>query len=406
MIGFGIADLVMDLQYVKSHLTRGMLDSFALSIYPRTAFIEGMASVEDVLNMEIGAPIRTKMAGAVEPFAHPFTGEKAMGLLEYFDQVGENRTGRDKGAMGLDADSLQSSSPAAVEGALSAAQERVEFLARIFAEQALKPMFYGIYRLLVQHKPQDMIIKLRGTYVPINFESWESNYYCSVEVALGTALPAQKLTRIAGILAKQEMILTTLGLDNPFVSAAQYRHGLARLTELSGERDVGSYWKPVDPNFKPPAPPPPPPSPEEILAKSNADVEKLKAAKEMAIKQADLDLKTRKQNFDEWMAVQKLASDNQLRRYAIDAQFKANFSSAQFEADVSADEEAMNHIMSVHKLETAAAQHRDKMALEHRKLDQSAASQGAAQDHELGMQQDDQAHEASMQAAAPAPAQE
>jgi hypothetical protein len=319
--------------------------------------------------------------------------------------------------MGLDADSLQSSSPAAVEGALSAAQSRVEFLARIFAEQALKPLFYGIYRLLVQYKPKQMLMKLRGTYVPINFEAWESDYYCSVEVALGTSLPAQKLMRISAIVQQQAQILQGLGPNNPLVTYAQYRHGLARLTELSGERDVGSYWKPVDPNYQPPPAPPPPPSPEEILAKSNADIEKLKASKEMAIKQADFDLKTRKQNFDEWMAVQKLAADKELRRYAIDAQFKAGFTSDQLNADVSADEAAMDHAMTSMKLEHARAQHLDKMALAHRKLDQDMFTAGAgqqhdmnmqgdAQDHAAGMQSTDHAHEASMQAAAPAPAQE
>lgn len=405
MIGFGVADLVMDLQYVKSHLTRGMLDSFALSIYPRTAFIEGMASVEDVLNMEIGAPIRTKGPDAVTPFAHPFTGEKAMGLLEYFDQVGENRTGRDKGAMGLDADSLQSSSPAAVEGALSAAQERVEFLARIFAEQALKPMFYGIYRLLVARKPQNFLVKLRGTYVPINFESWESDYYCSCEVALGTSLPAQKLQRIAGIVAKQEMILQTLGSDNPLVDLSQYRHGLARLAELSGERDVGSYFKAVQPGTQLPPPPPPPPSDAVTIAEGQKDVEKMKAAKEIAVKQAQLELDAKKQAFDQWLAVQRLVSDNQLRRYQIDAQFKAGFTSDQLNADMRAEEAAWGHLMDATKMMRAHQQHEDKMALAHRQLDHQTVGAAADMAHEAGMQANEHDHEAEMQANEPAPAQ-
>lgn len=401
MIGFGLADLVMDLQYVKSHLTRGMLDSFALSIYPRTAFIEGEASVEDVLNMEIGAPIRMKSENAVQPFSHPFTGEKAMELLEYFDSVGENRTGRNKGAMSLDADALQSMSPGAAEGVLSAAQERTEFLGRIFAEQALKPMFYGIYRLLVQYKPKNALMKLRGSYVPITFESWESDYYCSAEVALGTSLPAQRYERIAAIALKQEQILQ-MEPDNPLVTLGQLRHSYARMLELSGERDVSSYFNEIPPDWKPPQQAPQP-TPEMIIAQGQKEVEQMKALKDIAIKEADLQLRTRKQEFDEWLAVQKLAQDSTLRRYMIDAQFKAGFTSDNMTLDAEADIAAMQGALNARKQAHAEKVHADKMVLEHRKIDAQAASQSADMAHDAFMQDDQHNHEADMQANAPQP---
>lgn len=405
MIGFGLADLLMDLQYVKSHLVRGVLDSFALSIFPRVAFVEGMVSAEDVLNTEIGAPIRTKDATALQSFSHPFTGQNAMPLMEYFDQIGENRTGRDRGSMGLDADALQSSSPAAVGAALTAAQERTEFLARQFAEQTLKPMFHGIYRLLVEHKGElkTALAKLRGEYVPIDIMSWDADYQCIVNLALGTSLPEQRIERLLTIAAKQEQIFRVSGNDNPLVTVAQYRHTMARILELSGERDVSSYFKPVPADYQPPAPPPDPPSPEQVLAQAQVEIERMKAMKDIAIKEAELQLKTRKQEFDENFQVAKLAQDSTLRRYAIDAQWASTFSQQQEELDAAADESSIRTLLDARRqthaentLALQSQQHDTKLA------DDANQSQ-LDREHERDMQTQDHMQEqdlASQSAAA------
>ncbi len=49
------ADVVMDIQEIKSNVQRGILDSLAQAIHPRTAIVEGQANLEDVLNTEVGA---------------------------------------------------------------------------------------------------------------------------------------------------------------------------------------------------------------------------------------------------------------------------------------------------------------------------------------------------------------
>jgi len=404
LVGLGLSDLAMDLQYVKSNLTRGMLDSFALSIFPRTAFIEGQASVEDVLNTEIGAPIRMKMPGAVEAFTHPFTGQAAMPLLEYFDQVGENRTGRNKGAMSLDADALQSSTAGAVQAALTAAQERTEFIARIFAEQALKPMFHGIYRLLVEYKPKDTLMKLRGEYVPINVAAWDSDYTCNVTVALGTSLPEQRIERLLTIAAKQEQVIQLAGPDNPLVSLAQLRHTYARILELSGERDISSYFKTVDPNYAPPQMPPPPPTPEQVLAEAQVKIEQMKVMKDIALKESELDLKRQEQEFRQNFEIAKLAQESTLKRYAIDSQFDAQHSQMMEELDAAADEQAIRAIIDGRRQAHAerVAQRQDEV--QRAKMAQDEQENQLDRQHEADQQTEQHLHEQDLAASA-APAQ-
>src|SRR5690606_34086239 len=107
LTGRSWADRTMDLQLTKSSLLRATLDSLALSIFPRTAYVEGQVEVEDILSTAIGQPIRMRQIGAAQEFSHDFKGREAMPLMMLMDDIKEPRTGINKGAAGLDADALQ-----------------------------------------------------------------------------------------------------------------------------------------------------------------------------------------------------------------------------------------------------------------------------------------------------------
>lgn len=388
IVGMSEADLTMDLQLVKSSLTRSMLDSLSLSIYPRMGFVDGLVSVEDLLNTAIGAPIRMKKEGAVQSFTHPFTGEAAMPILEYMDSVSENRTGRNKGALGLDADALQSSTGDAVTAAITASQEQTELIARIFAEQTLKPLFRGVYRLLTKYRPKERLVRLRGTYVPIATDSWDADMDVTVNVALGFSNVEKKLAAYEKIAARQEAILTQFGPVNPLVTLAQYRETLARITELGGNRDVDAFWKPVDPNWQPPPPAAPPPSPEQILAQTQIQIEQMRTEKDLQIKEAELTLKQAQQAFEQELAVRKAAADFTLRRYQIDAQFHATYTQANMDADARSEEAALDGALAVAK--QAHSQRMDR---------HGAALDAQAQAHEQMIAQRQQASDEAAQAA-------
>lgn len=383
IVGQSVADLTMDLQYSKSMVTRAVSDSLALSIYPRTAFVEGQVSVEDILNSEIGAPIRMRAPGMVQPFTHDFTGAAAMPVLEYFDQIGENRTGRKSGPVALDSDALQSSTAEAVNAAVTAGQEQVEMYARIFAEQTLKPLFRGIYGLLVQHRPAQRIVKLRGQYVPINTDAWDSEMDVTVNVALGTSNVAQRIAVLQGIAAKQEQVLSTLGPGNPMVSLAQYANTLRKLTELGGERAVSNYFSPVDPSWQPPPAPPPPPTPEQVIAQAQVQNEQLKTAKDLEIKRAELTLKQQDQIFQQQLATRKFATDAALRLYAINAQFHSEYTIAQLEADADSDANALDGALKL-----AGMRHDHKMDKANLALAAAAAMQPDTPDDSQDTPQD------------------
>ena len=81
-----------------------MLDSLSLSVHPRISFVDGEVSVSDLMNNSVGALVRMRTPGSIQPLNVPYVGQAAEGVLRYFDSVREERTGITKAAAGLDPD--------------------------------------------------------------------------------------------------------------------------------------------------------------------------------------------------------------------------------------------------------------------------------------------------------------
>ena len=240
--GLSIADVVMDVQKIKSSVLRSSLDSLALSTHPRVGVVEGQASLDDVLNTEVGGIIRMRQPGAVVPFNMPFVGKECFPMLDYYDQIRENRTGVSKAAEGLDPSALQSSTKQAVNQTIQAAHQRIELIARLFAETGMKDLYRGILKLITQYQDRERMIRLRNEFVPMDPRVWNANMDVVVTVALGKGTEEERAAVLAQIAGKQEQILQTLGPDNPLVNIQQYYNTLSRMTELSGMKDVNAYW--------------------------------------------------------------------------------------------------------------------------------------------------------------------
>lgn len=387
LVGGSWADRLMDLQRVNSSVVRATLDSLALSIFPRTAYEEGQVSVEDILNTEIGAPIRMRKAGAVVPFAHPFTGEKAFPFFELFKSIKEGRTGQGQGPSGLDADALQSSTPGAVEAATTAAQEHKELLARLFAETLVKPMFRGLYRLLAKHKPKSRMVKLSNTWVAVDPSTWGAECDVTVNVALGQTAKAQRIAVLDAAAAKQELILQTLGPQNPMVSLTQYSSTLIRAMELNGFPDAeGAFFTRVPEGWTPPAPQgPPPPTPEQTLAQASLEVEKIKSMRALTIKERELELKEKQLDQDHAREAQRLAAEMELKRYELELKYHADITSQKMNQDA-----AHTKMLLDAEVSHRAADHEEA-------IDTADQVHSHAVDvHSAALAQDQQAHDQSM----------
>lgn len=330
-----IFDITRDLQEIKSEILRNTLDSLAQSIHPRTAVVEGQVNIDDVLNNETGAIIRMRAPGMVQPLTTPFVGQAAFPMMEYMDQIKEDRTGMSKAAMGLNADALQSSTKAAVNATINASQGRIELTARILAE-GMKKLFKGILFLSVTHQDKARMVRLRNEWVQIDPRAWDVSMDANINIALGNGDTNEKLQALMMIMAKQEQILQQLGPQNPLVTPQQFSNTLRKIVELSGFKDTTSYFQQIPADYKPPVPQPKP-TPEEVLAQVQA--ESIKA--DIQKKAAELELRRQQMLLDDDLARDKMAQDMYLKKYEIELKYKSQISTAEIDAAQNIDREAM-----------------------------------------------------------------
>ena len=330
-----IFDITHDLQEIKSEILRNTLDSLAQSIHPRTAIVEGQVNIDDVLNNETGAVIRMRAPGMVQPFNTPFVGQAAFPMLDYVDQIKEDRTGMSKAAMGLNADALQSSTKAAVAATISASQGRIELTSRILAE-GMKKLFKGILFLITTHQDKPRMVRLRNEWVQIDPRAWDNSMDVSINIGLGQGDVNERLQGLMMIMQKQEQALSTMGADNPFVTMTQFSRTLRKIVELSGFRDASQYFKDVPEGYMPPQKPERP-TPEQVLAQVQA--ESIQA--DIQKKAAELELKREQMIRDDDYRRDQLAQDLVLKKYELELKYGVQLSTAELDAQQSLDREAL-----------------------------------------------------------------
>jgi hypothetical protein len=289
-----------------------------------------------VLNNETGAIIRMRAPGMVQPFSSPFVGQPAFAMLDYMDQMREDRTGMSKAAMGLDADALQSTTKAAVAATVSASQSRLELQARILAE-GMKKLFKGILYLMTTHQDKPRMVRLRNEWVQIDPRVWDASMDVNVNIGLGNGDANEKIQAMTMIAGKQEQIMQQFGLANPVVTPAMYIRTIQKIVELSGTKDASSYFQALPADFQLPQADAPKPTPEEVLAQVQAQSIQADIQK----KAAELELQREKMIRDDDYRRDQLAQDLMLKKYELELKYGTAISTAEITAMQNLDREAM-----------------------------------------------------------------
>jgi len=294
--GLSIADLVMDLQLIKSTILRQILDNLYLSNNGRH-IISDQVNLDDLLTARPGGIVRLKNGalpgqGHIVPLDTPLVAAQAFPMLEYIDGVREDRTGVTRYTQGLDADTLNKTATG-INQIMTAAQQRVELIARVFAETGVKDLFRKILELVNRHQNAPRIIRLRNRWVPMDPREWNTQMDVSISVGLGTGNKDQMLAHLRSLLDIQvQAIRMQGGVDGPLVRLENVYNTLAKLVENAGLKSADPYF--TDPAQRPPAPPPPPappqPDPTMVALQQQARLEAARLAFDRQRAAADLAL--------------------------------------------------------------------------------------------------------------------
>ena len=297
--GLSVADLVMDLQLMKSTLMRNLMDNMYNQNFGRFAVLEGQANLDDLLTQRPGGVVRVKSPNAVTPLATPALQPYSFQMLEYLDGVREARAGVSKMSQGLDENALTSHTTAtAVNAVMGAAQSRVELIARNFAETGVKDLMIRIYELLYKNQDKERVVRLRNEWVPVRPDVWNDKYDCTVSVALGSGNKDQQMMHLSQMLSFAGEAMSG-GLR---IVSEQNMYNLgASLIKAMGFQNVDDFL--TDPSTIPEQPPEPDLEEQAKLMEAQVKQEEVK------IKAAEVQLKAQKIQQE----YQKLAVDSRLK---------------------------------------------------------------------------------------------
>ena len=297
--GLSVADLVMDLQLMKSTLMRNLMDNMYNQNFGRFAVLEGQANLDDLLTQRPGGVVRVKSPNAVTPLATPALQPYSFQMLEYLDGVREARAGVSKMSQGLDENALTSHTTAtAVNAVMNASQSRVELIARNFAETGVKDLMIRIYELLYKNQDKERVIRLRNEWVPVRPDAWNDKYDCTVSVALGSGNKDQQMMHLSQMLSFAGEAMSG-GLK---IVSEQNMYNLgASLVKAMGFQNVDDFL--TDPSTIPEQPPEPDLEEQAKLMEAQVKQEEVK------IKAAEVQLKAQKIQQE----YQKLAVDSRLK---------------------------------------------------------------------------------------------
>jgi len=302
LVGDTPADLVKDIQIIKTNMLRGSLDSLAQSIWPRTVFNQTITNADDVLNDEIGAPIRTNgnPGEAVMSLTHAFVGQPVFAMFEVMERLRERRTGIGDASKGLDPRALQSTNVTGIDAIVQGAQERIELCARILAETGMKQLFKGLLREIVNNPNQERTIQLRGKWTNVNPSTYDPTMRISVNPTLGKGSDMTKLMVLQDVKQTQTAIMTQFGVENPLCGIEEFRNTLTDILAIANVKNVGRYFREISKEtIQKIAETPKEPDAATLLAQSEMEKNRVKMATEIS-----------KSNF----ADRKLRVDDDFRR--------------------------------------------------------------------------------------------
>lgn len=299
LVGYSLADKVMDIQLARSTVARQLFDGLYQSNLPRPIVSESGSTdntIDDLLSPIAGAPIRVRDATAVQPYVTNFDVGKSQSVMEWLTGERESRTGITRLNQGLDADALNKT---ATGTAMMQAQgqQQEEFIARNFAE-AFSRLMAKKYRLM-RREGEPFKIKVDGQYKEVDPTQWPESINVSIRVGLGTGSKDKRVQArmaLAPILAE--------GFANGQVKPKHLFHAVDGLVRDLGIGQGDDFW--VDPD----APLAPGEQPEQEQPDPEVLAAQAEQAREDARFQAEQQREQERMAFDQ----QKAAAALQLQR--------------------------------------------------------------------------------------------
>jgi hypothetical protein len=363
-IGRSVADLLIDLQKIRTVLSRRALDGLAQALTPRkvanTAAL-GEQGMDALLDNDIGGviPVTGDVRSVIMDLVTPDVSASAFQALEYYDGKVEQASGVTRHSQGMDPSAVNKTATG-IELLQAAAKVRVEMVAR-WLGIALEDVMGKALRLICVHQDHARQIKIKGRWVAMDPRRWNDEMAVSLHVGMSNASRAAQVSNLTMILAKQEQIIGTQGPSNPICGVHQYRNTLGRLAEAMGYKDPVRFFKDIPADFQPPQPQPDPKA-AEAQAKLQMEQQRLQMDMQAAQQRAQLDQQTAERASQ--LAQAEAQHKVQLAEIEAQSRQKIAHDKAQNDVTLAANKAEIERQIAQMKIEAESEIAREQMAAE------------------------------------------
>jgi hypothetical protein len=412
-IGISMAELLLDLQEIKTVVWRQLLDNMYRANNPRTIALKG-ANIADIMANRRNGILRAKSPGDItmEQTA-PVIGQ-VIPLLGLIDETKEMRSGITKTSTVPSPDLLQNSAEGSYLALVEKADQRIDLLARLLAETVVKRIFIKLHGL-IQRNGDTKDMKLNGQWVRVDPTSWRRRESMTVKVGLGHSTKGQQLAAATMIKADHDMLIQqgAVGKEprpprppNPMtgdpgdkgdpgtrgmITQRHIYNGRKLLVEALGEKNVDEYYWNPDMQPQPPSTPPPP-DPNMLMIQSNERIEQGKQQVAKGNTQVKVMELRQRQQMDMIKAQSQAAiEERDFRFQQMEARYQKQIDQieAQLKSTALDDKEEIEKLkieLGATKTQLEDAQHAEQMELDRYKADLSASTSVLVEQMKQGLE--------------------
>jgi hypothetical protein len=223
-VGESLDDELADLQEIMTALKRQLNDNIYLTNNSEVAVNERV-NLKDLMTRTPGGVKRVKgsepINGSIQPFVTPSIIGDLLPVLDFYNKSKESRSGIRPGS-DMDPDILRETTKGAFLEHLNRASQKIELIARLYAETFLKEIVTQTHGLTVRHQDKPRKVQLRGKWVEVNPLEWKERTDLTVKVGLGTGNEEEKRQKLLMLTQGQGQLLQAAASAPPPVYRKMY----------------------------------------------------------------------------------------------------------------------------------------------------------------------------------------
>lgn len=302
--GQSMMDKTMEIQRIKTVLTRMLLDSGYFALNGRNEIVQsgiGEFTVQDYVDNRPGGFVRVRQPNTINPIQGGKLHFDTLSAIELVSTMSERRSGVLRNNQGLNPDTMHDTATGQ-QSMLDMGQRRTRMIARSFAETGFVDLCVGIHGLLRTGAAQPLRARINGQTVQVDPSDWGLRKDMTINIAGGGREQAMRAMQQLLDLIRNVVELQG-GANGPIIDLTGIYTVLTKYSDMLPIKGLSGIF--TDPQTA---------QMEERQESPEPDPAVVKAQNDMQIARERLAMDREKQQFDMEMEIRRVNSEEQLAR--------------------------------------------------------------------------------------------